>query len=98
MLIVACTFLALWGYSCLEIVLWLTILKFLSTVKLARFLLKVFFHHIEVIFIVLLVNTGVAPNQDTKLVKRLGNELALLFHLNWVLFKESFDINHWYFR
>jgi hypothetical protein len=96
-LVVASTLLALWGNTSLEVMLGLAVLKLLSVVKFTGLLLKVLLHHIEVVLIVLLIDAGIAPNQDTELMKRLSNELALLFHLNGVLIKECFDINNWYF-
>ena len=97
MLVVASTLLALWGNTSLEVMLGLAVLKLLSVVKFTGLLLKVLLHHIEVVLIVLLIDAGIAPNQDTELVKRLSYELALLFHLNGVLIKEGLDINNWYF-
>jgi hypothetical protein len=96
MLIVASTLLALWGYTSLEVVLRLAVLKHLAAVQLAGLMLKVLFHHIKVVLIVLLIHTRITPYQDTELVKRLSNELALLIHLNWVLLEEGLHINNGY--
>ena len=68
MLIVAGSLLALWCHTCLEVVLGLAVLKLLSVVVLTGLKLKVLFHHIDVVFIILLANARVTPDQDTKLV------------------------------
>jgi hypothetical protein len=95
-LIVASTLLALWSYTSLEVVLRLAVLKHLAAVELAGLVLKVLFHHIKVVFIVLFIHTRITPYQDTELVKRLSNELALLIHLNRVLLEEGLHINNGY--
>jgi len=69
MLVVASSLLALWGYTCLEIVLRLAVLKLLSVVKLARLELKVLLHHVKVILIVLLTNARIAPDEDAEIVE-----------------------------
>ena len=73
MLVVASTLLALWSDTCLEVVFRLAVFKFLAIVEFARLLLKVFFHQVNVVFIVLFINAGITPYQDTELVKRLSN-------------------------
>jgi hypothetical protein len=97
MLVVASTLLALWGNTGLEIVFRFAVFKFLATVKLAGLLFKVLFHQVNIVLIVLFIYSGITPYQDTELVKRLSNELALLFHLDRILINEGLNINDGYF-
>jgi hypothetical protein len=96
MLVIASTLLTLWGNTCLEIVFRLAVFKFLATVKLAGLLFKVLFHQVNVVLIVLFIYAWITPYQYTELVEGLSYELALLFHLDWILPKESHNINDWY--
>lgn len=96
MLIVASTLLSLWGDTCLEVVLRLAVIKLLATVQLAGLKLKILLHHVYVVLIVLLVHARIAPYQDTELVKRLRNVLALLHHPYGVLLEEGLHINNGY--
>ena len=70
---IAGSLLALWCDTSLEVVLWLAVLKFLSLVELLSFLLEVLFHHINVVLVVLLIDSWVSPDEDTKLVKGSSN-------------------------
>jgi hypothetical protein len=94
---VASSLLTLWGHTCLEVEFWLAILKLLSVVVFAGLKLKVLFHHINVVFVVLFVDAGVAPDQDTELVERLSDELALLEHFCGVLLEEGANVDYRYF-
>jgi hypothetical protein len=70
---IAGSLLTLWCNSSLKVVLWLAVLKFLPLVELLSFLLEVLFHHINVVLVVLLVDSWVLPDEDTKLMKGLSN-------------------------
>jgi hypothetical protein len=69
MLMVTGSLLALWCNTSLEVVLWLAVLELLSLIEFSCFLLEVLLDHINIVFVVLVINSGVSPDKDTKLVK-----------------------------
>jgi hypothetical protein len=44
-----------------------------STIKFISDLFEILFHHIDIFFVVLFIDTGVANHADAVLVKALGN-------------------------
>jgi hypothetical protein len=68
MLVIASSLLAFWGDTCLKVELGLAVNKLLSVVVFSGLKLKVLFYHIDVVFIILLVDAGVTPDQDSELV------------------------------
>jgi len=96
-LVIAGAFDSLWGDTCLEVVLWFAILELVAIVQLAGLKLKVLFHHVQVVFIVLFVDARVPDNQNTEFMERLSDKLALLEILGGVLIKVGFNVNYGYF-
>jgi hypothetical protein len=97
--VVACALLSLWGNTSLEVVLGLAVLKSLASVVLTSLKLKVFFHHIKVVLVIFLLNSGVFIDENAKLVKGLCDESALLFGGGGVAFiKEGGNVNDGDFR
>ena len=95
-LVVAGALLSLWSHTCLEVDLRLAVLQLFTLVQLTRFLLEVLLHHVEVVLVVLLDDSGVADNEDTELVERLGDLLALNEVLLGVFFEEGFYVDDGY--
>lgn len=67
------SFLLLWGDSSLEVELRLAVLEVFTSVVLPGVLLEVLFHEVNVLFVVLLFDSGIPPDQDTELMQGLRN-------------------------
>ena len=59
---------------------------------------KVALHQVKIVFIVLMIHSGVLPDEDTELVERLGYFEAFLMRFVFVVAQEGGDIDDWYFR
>jgi hypothetical protein len=85
MLMVASPLLLLWGDTSLEVKFWLAILEFLPFIVQSSILFKVLLHHINVVLVILLINSGISPDQNTELMERLGYKSALFLPLGGIL-------------
>ena len=93
---VPCFLYRVWCHSCLVTELWVAVLEYFPSVVFLTNLLKVQFNHIDVVFVHLVVNTGVPYDQNAKLVERRGNFSALMFPA--FRFREVLlDVNDWRF-
>jgi hypothetical protein len=83
------------GNTDLEVVLRLSIGQMLTRVIAIGGSLEVSFHEIDVIFVLLLVGSGVSEDQNAVLVKTVSHLLAFLFPARLPL-KEGLDVDNWH--
>ena len=91
-----------WHCSYLIKTFWFDVRKLFSTIKFVTSLLEIVFHHINVCFVVLHVNSGVFDEQNAEFMEALCHFLALFLSLGWDIVwvyvwwvDESFEVDNW---
>lgn len=74
----------------------MAVLEDLATVELLTLGLKILLHHVDVVFVHLLVHSGISNDQNSEFVKT-SRHLVAFFLPALTLFKEFLQINHWRF-
>jgi hypothetical protein len=94
---VSWSLLLLWGDTSLEENFRLAVSELLSGIVTSALEFKVLFHKVDVLFVVLEFDPRVFPNQDSIVMKTLGNLLAL-FKLGLLVSVEvDVNVNDWNF-
>ena len=75
----------------------MTIFEDFSTVEFLALFFEVIFYHIDVLFVCLMINSGVLHDQNTKFVQRSCNFCTFSFPDAFPLFKVSLHVNNWWF-
>ena len=83
------------GHSGLEVELRLSVFESFSLVVLLRSLFEVLLHKVDIVFVILGVDSWILPNEDSVFVQGLGHFLALNFPVVRVFVKECFHVNDW---
>lgn len=86
---------ALWGDSSLVVEFWSHVLEWLSSVVFLSCLLEIPFYHIQVFFVVFVLDSWVLEKEDSELMEGLSHLAALFLVLAWSLVEIGLDINDW---
>jgi hypothetical protein len=84
------------SHACLVAQFGMAVLEDLATVEFLTLSLKILLHHVDVVFVHLLVHSGISNDQNSEFVKT-SRDLVAFFLPAITPFEEFLQINHWRF-